>query len=305
VFAGISKTPILRGPTTWDIISGGSETTITNKIILFEKGIDGVNGINQSLMITVNEYVYQRRSSADDAWIDVSPTVDNIYGYAQDVVFSSELWRRFLGRSNLNFTWLHRSPRYHLVDPATSNIVDMFIITKGYYIAVKRWLENSGTVKPDPITPSDLRISYGYLLDNKMISDTVILHPGQIKLLFGPRAHPSLQASFKIIRSQNSSLTDNQIKTTIVTAIRNFFDISLWTFGETFYFTELSAAIHQALPIDISSVVLVPANDNSSFGSLFQVYAREDEVFYPDISPSQLDIVVSYNASNLQIGRIT
>lgn len=305
VFNGISHTPIPRGPTTWDIIVGGSATTITNKIILYTKGTDGVYGINKSLIITINEYVYQQRASIDDPWIDVSPTIDNMYGFAQSEIYGSGTWRRFLGRSGLNFTWLHRSPRYHLVDPAPSNIIDTFIITKGYYIAIKRWLENSDAVKPDKLTPLDLRNSYGYLLDNKMISDTVILHPGQIKLLFGPRAHPSLQATFKIIRSQYSSLTDNQIKTIVTTTIRNFFDISLWTFGETFYFTELSAAIHQALPVDISSVVLVPNSSTSGFGSLFQVYAREDEVFYPDISPNQIDIVVSYNASNLQIGKVT
>lgn len=293
---------ISRGNTTWDVSNTGTDINITNKIVLFSKGtVSG--GLNKSLKITVNEYVYQTRASSADQWIDVTASADNIYAHAQDTLAGTGLWRRFVGRGGLNFSWFHRSPRYHLIDPAPSNIIDMFMIPKGYYISLKRWLEDPLAIKPDLPTPLDLRNAYNYLLDNKMISDTVILHPGKIKLLFGSRAQQSLQANFKIVRAQQSTLTDNQIKTAIIAAVRNFFDVTSWEFGETFFFTELAAAIHAALPTDISSVVLVPALEQNGFGSLFQVLAREDEIFYADITPDQIELVTSYNALNLQMGQ--
>jgi hypothetical protein len=218
-----------------------------------------------------------------------------------DVTAGTTLWKREEGRSGLNFAWFHYSPRYHLVDPSPSNIIDSFIITKGYYLALKRWLEDPLALRPALPTPLDLRTSYGYLIDNKMISDTVVLHPGKIKLLFGSRASAPLQATFKVIRSNVRTLTDNQIKTTIVTTVRNFFDVTSWEFGETFFFTELSAAIHNALPTEISSVVLVPTLAEDQFGDLFQVLAREDEIFYPDITVDDIEIVSGYTATNLRL----
>jgi hypothetical protein len=208
--------------------------------------------------------------------------------------------RRFEGRDGLNFAWFHRTAKYHLVDPAPTNIIDSFIIPKGYYIELKRWLEDPLAIQPALPTPLDLRTAYGYMLDNKMISDTVVLHPGRIKLLFGPRAIPELRAKLVIIRSSNATITDNQIRTIVVTTVRNFFDITYWEFGETFYFTELATAIHMALPGDISTVVLVPSYSTHQFGDMFQVVTREDEVLYPDISVSDIEIVSGLTAANIR-----
>lgn len=277
--------------------------TVSNKIYLFSKGTNLTNQPNSKLTIAVNEYVYQQRSSSDAEWVDVPANADTIYAFAQDSLAAIGLHRRFVGRSGLNFAWLHRSPRYHLVDPAPSNIIDMVVIPKGYYLSLKRWLEDSTATKPTEPTPLDLRTSYNYLLDNKMISDTIVLHPGKIKLLFGSRAIPALQATFKVIKSQNTTLTDNQIKTAIVTEVRNFFDVTTWEFGETFFFSELSAAIHKSLPNDISSIVLVPSVTSNMFGSLYQILAREDEVFMADIDASHIDIISSLNATNLNMAQ--
>lgn len=297
VMCGTTNTPLASYCWSEDVAE-----TVSNKIFLYDKGIDGNSDVNTSLTIFVNEYTYQQRMSVDEYWSDVSSTPDVMYAYRQDALAGTLLWRRLPGRSGLNFSWMHRSPRYHLVDPSATNVIDMFIIPKGYYLSVKRWLEDSQSRKPDAPTPLDLRTTYNYLLDNKMISDTVVLHPGNIKLLFGSRAPTSLQATFKIIKSPNSTMTDNQIKTNVIAAIRNFFDISMWEFGETFYFTELSAAIHTALPNDISSVILVPANPQSIFGTMFQVIAREDEIFMADVTPDQITLISSLNSVNMNMG---
>lgn len=253
--------------------------------------------------IHVKDYVYFSRLSLDSPWVPEESTPETMAEYMLDVNRDTDqgLWKRHEGRDGLNFAWFHRTPRYNLVDPSPTNIIDSFIITKGYYTALKRWLENPQATKPAEPTPLDLRTSYNYLLDNRMISDTVILHPGKIKLLFGSKAHSSLRAVFRVVRSENSTLTDNQIKTTMVTVIRNFFDIASWEFGETFYATELFAAIHAALPSEINSVVLVPLLSQNQFGDLFQILAREDEVFYPDITVDNIEVVTGYTATNLRL----
>lgn len=284
---------IVEGDAT--VVSG------TGTIDAFTTLISNTLNVTGTADVRVKEYVYFTRETVTDEWVPVANTPESISAYLIDQTSGGGLWKRHEGRNSLNFAWFHRSPSYHLIDPSPTNIIDTFIITKGYYTSLKRWLENPQTVQPTAPTPLDLRNSYNYLLDNRMISDTVVLHPGKIKLLFGSKAHASLRATFKVIRSENRTLTDNQIKTTIVTVIRNFFDITTWEFGETFYATELFAAIHAALPSDINSVVLVPTLSNNQFGDLFQVLAREDEVFYPDISVDNIEIVTSYTATNMRL----
>lgn len=280
--------------------SSASGSRASNKITL-ESAIYADAPVGSEILIEIRDYVYFTRATTTDPWEVAPVSPSSIDSFMTDIVNTTNLWKRHEGRADLNFAWFHRSPRYHLVDPSPSNIIDSFIITKGYYLSLKRWLEDPLATQPTLPTPLDLRTSYGYLLDNKMISDTIVLHPGKIKLLFGAKASAALQCTFKVIRSADRSLTDNQIKTTIVTTVRNFFDITLWEFGETFYFTELAAAIHAALPTEISSVVLVPSLPQNQFGDLFQVLAREDEVFYPDISVENIEIVTGYTATNLRL----
>jgi len=300
------------------------QPTATVKLVNLQPNVE------YNLTITENEYVYFYRSSISDVWSPVESTIENMLEYVDDYVsymyeirkFDDlidagevyllnndtqqqyefrKLWKRHLGRDKLNFSWFHFSPRYQLVDPSPSNIIDIFIITRGYFISYKRWLEDPLALPPDQVTPLMLRNDYGKLLDNKMASDTVVLHPGKIKLIFGDKATPALQARFKVIRSANSTYTDNQIKSAIVATVRNFFDIAAFEFGETFYFTELASAIHMDLPTEISSVVLVPTLQNSQFGDLLQVVAREDEIIYPDIGVEDIDIVAGFTATNLRL----
>lgn len=281
-------------------VSQISGSYASNKITLYD-GIYASVASGGLIRVAVKDHVYFTRSTPTDPFVPAPTTPSSIDAYAIDIIDGTNLWKRHEGRSDLNFAWFHRSPRYHLIDPSPSNIIDSFIITKGYYTALKRWLQDPLATKPDLPTPLNLRTSYGYLLDNKMISDTIVLHPGKIKLLFGPNADAPLQCTFKVIRSADRTLTDNQIKTTLVTTVRNFFDITLWEFGETFFFTELAAAIHAALPTEISSVVLVPTLPKNQFGDMFQVLAREDEVFYPDITVNNVEIVAGYTATNLRL----
>ena len=233
-------------------------------------------------------------------WVYVPTSAATIAAYNADQAAGTGLWKTELGRENINFLWMHRTPRYHLVDPAPSNLIDTFIITRGYYTALRQWLTGQSTIQPTLPTPFQLKSDYGYLLQSKMISDEIILHPGIIKVLFGANANNTLQATFMVVRSQNKTLTNNQIKTAIVDAINAYFDINQWEFGQTFYFTELAAYVHSTLPNDISSIVLVPTYNTHTFGDMFQVYAKENEIIQPSVSVNNINIVDSLTPSVLQ-----
>jgi hypothetical protein len=284
-----------------DWIEGDTTTSIgevTNKITILTNSTDAA-----SVSISVKEYVYFTRLTANDAWSITDNSDNTMLSFAADTNNSN--FKRENGRNGLNFMWLHKSTNMNLIDPAASNINDMFIITRGYYITIRQWL--AGLLPSEPAAPSplDLRTSYASLLDNKMISDTVILHSGTFKYMFGSHAIPELRGTIKVIRSANTTSTDNQIKLKIIEVINSYFDISLWEFGETFYFTELAAAIHATLPTEIDTVVLVPINAQNFFGDMFQVNSREDELFLPSITVNDIEIVTSLNKLNIKQGSYT
>lgn len=256
------------------------------------------------IRVIMKDYVYFQREDENSEWIHIKGTDANKLLWAADQVTlppdDSDRFKRYRGRDDLNFAWFHQATNFHLVDPAPTNIIDIFMITRGYYSQLRQWLNNETTISPEPPTPLQLRTDYGYLLGNKMISDTVVLHSGKFKLLFGQHARPELQAKFKVVRSPGSTVTDNQVKIRIVDAIREFFDVNVWEFGETFYFTELVTHIHNSVPVEIDSVVLVPTMSTNQFGDLFQVYAREDEILQPSISVSDIEIIPAINSLNIR-----
>lgn len=200
----------------------------------------------------------------------------------------------------LDFMWQHYTPNANLIDPSVSNIHDAYILTQGYYNSMMNYVRGISNIEPTPPTPLELRTSYGYLLNNKMLSDTIVLHPGKIKLLFGAMADQRLRAKFRVILSPTATLSSERVKQEIVNVINAYFNISNWDFGDTFYATELLSLIHQALPTQISSVVIVPTYSVNSFGSLFTINSGLDEVLQSCATVSDIEIVSALTPSVLR-----
>ncbi len=281
----------------------GNDLITTIDLVMETLNFSNVPSSGENVKVTFIDHVYFIRDDELNPWEPVEVTDEIRLAYiSEDETQNEEELRydRKEGRFPLNFAWFHQAPQLSLIDPAATNIIDIYIITKGYYTSLTKWLENKTDIQPDAPTPLELRSSYSDLLDNKMISDTVVLHPGQFKILFGSRAIDELQAVFKVIRPETSSLTDNQVKARIVSIVRAFFDIETWEFGESFFFTELAASIHADLGPEIDSVVLVPVHAQHQFGDLFQVFSKEDEVFIADISTTDIEVVQSYTSSNIR-----
>lgn len=202
--------------------------------------------------------------------------------------------------AGLDFMWQHFSPFTNIIDPSTSNIHDVYVMTRGYYDNVMSYVRGTSTSAPTAPTPLELQNSYSELLTKKMLSDTVVMHAGKIKLLFGSLADPQLRAKFKIVKSASASLTNERIKEEVLTVINTYFDIDNWDFGDTFYATDLIRLIHQRLPADIATVVPVPVYSTNSFGSLFTVESGIDEILQSAAELSDIEIVDALTATTIR-----
>jgi len=119
-------------------------------------------------------------------------------------------------------------------------------------------------------------------------------------LLFGKGADSSLQATFKVVKNQSTAVSDNQIKSNLIEAINGYFSISLWDFGDTFYFTELAAYLHNTLAPDVLSVVIVPSSATTSFGSLFEITVDGHQVPISSATVDNVQIITSNTAEQLK-----
>jgi len=210
-------------------------------------------------------------------------------------------YRARVGRSSLNFQYRHNSPNQRRIDPSPNNIVDLFILTKSYATDYLSWIKDSSNtvVKPSEPTSESLKLEFSSLENFKAMSDTIIYNSAKFKPIFGSRADSALRAKFKVVKNPNLIISDSDIKTSLIAAVNAYFDISNWDFGETFYFSELSAYLHNRLSPDIASVVVVAADNNVQFGSLYQINAEADEIIVSAATVDDVEIISSITASQL------
>jgi len=207
-------------------------------------------------------------------------------------------------RSSLYFQYKHNSPSRSRIDPTPINIVDLYILTADYATSYINWLRDlTGTIKePTPPTSSSLEIAYSTLDNYKAVSDSLIYNPAKFKPLFGSKATTSLQARFQVVINPSVSLTANEVKTQVINAINAYFDINNWSFGDTFYFSELAAYLHTTLVPNIASVLIVPADDTLVFGNYFQINAEPWEIITSAATVNDIDIISAVTAAQLNLG---
>ncbi len=203
------------------------------------------------------------------------------------------------GRSSIEFQYKHHAGQETRIDPSVSNIVDVYLLERTYDNLFRIWLQDGGT-KPDVSTADQLRINYsGTLNPLKSLSDQIIYHPVKYKILFGSNANESLQATFKVVKNPKTNVSDAIIKTRVIAAINEFFALDNWDFGDSFYFTELAAYIHNQLAPDLLTVVIVPNQTGQSFGSLFQINSAADEIFISGATVDDVSIISALGANQL------
>jgi len=206
-----------------------------------------------------------------------------------------------IGRDQLKFQYVHNASTDRRIDPSSSNIIDVFILTRPYDEAFRRYIAGATLVEPLPPTTDGLKISFGTKLDAiKSISDEVIYHPVKYKILFGSTADQKLQAQFKIVKNTARTINDNDLKVRIITAINTFFDVNNWDFGDKFYLSEMITYVLNSLAPDVSNMVIVPTQPTQAFGSLFEVQSRPDEIFISGATVDDIEIVSAITAAELR-----
>lgn len=215
-----------------------------------------------------------------------------------------ENYRLRYGRTNLLYQWKHYAPEDHRIDTAITNIHDIYVLTSTYYDQVAYWAKTSTQgALPKPPTSAALKNDFKEVEKIKVATDTVVWHSGDFVPLFGSNAREAYRCTFRVVRAPGSRYSDDEIRQRVISLINTYFSIENWDFGETFYFTELSTYIHQQLATDIASVVIVPKNSASKFGTLFQITSEPNELFISTAKVDDIEIVNSLTSSNIQIGR--
>jgi len=219
------------------------------------------------------------------------------------VVEKTDMTRK-IGRQDLYFHYEHNSPEYRRINPSATNIIDMYVLTREYYRDYVGWIRDTSNVTEEPLPPTieTLDNEYSELKSLKSISDTLIMNPGKFKPLFGNKSEPELQATFKVVKNPSVAVSDNEIRTAVISAINRFFDIENWDFGESFYFSELSAYLHRSLQPNIVSIIIVPNDSQSEFGDLYQVNAETDEIVISSATVDNVEIIPAI--TSVQLGRL-
>ena len=275
--------------------NGGTEWQSLNQNTLprgtYQNSFYDIN-LNDPLDVgIVNGSVHYR----DGEWL-VADTTSGLWSQPDD----STIYKVEVGRGGMKFRWNHYASDARRIDPSPTNINEVFVLTRSYYNEVINWIGNGGTPPQRP-TPEFLSESLSSITDKKMVSDTIIWRPARFRILFGNLADDGLTANFVVVKVPGATIPDSDLKLRILKEIDNFFVVDNWDFGESFYYSELAAYIHQQLPSLVQSVVIVPRGSNASFGRLFQVRSLDDELFISSAAAENIDIVPALTDSRLRM----
>ena len=198
----------------------------------------------------------------------------------------------FINNTLARYNWEHFADKDKRIDPSTSNIVDLYILTADYTRKIDDWKSSGFTGQmPKPANSFELKKLMESLKGKEMISDHVSYIPVKFKPLFGSQAKEENQAVFKVVKKSGTLYTDSEIKSAVSASVNEYFKTENWDFGDTFYFSELAAHIHKTLPDYISSVVITPKYSSSQFTKLLSITSDLNEIFMSVTSSSDVKII--------------
>ena len=207
------------------------------------------------------------------------------------------------GRQGLQFQYRHNSNNTTRIDPATTNIIDLYVVKQAYYTEYQNWIQDTTGTVPMPTRPTinDLTTEYSKVQDYKMLTDTAILNSVVFKPLFGAKAAAALRGTIKVIKNSATNASDSEIRSATLTSMNNYFNINNWDFGDTFYFSELSAYIHNQIGEYVSSCVLVPNDPTMKFGDLYEIKCLPYEIFVNAATSNDVLVIAALTPAELQI----
>jgi len=317
----VNNNQLILNPDFFNEITGYTpSTTNIGVYAFFETVIDPIN-LSRQYLIPSTDIVYQYPNATQIELVKYdyplgqvfyAYTENNFYATIQNysvttLSYSLSLQTQYSmlpGRQGLSYQYRHNSNNTNRIDPTTTNIIDLYVATQAYYTAYINWVtDTTGTIaKPTVPTTQDLAQDYGNLQDYKMLSDSLILNSVVFKPLFGPNADPALQGTIKVVPASNTNASNSEIRSAVLSAMNDYFDISNWNFGATFYFSELSAYLHSTCGDLISSAVLVANDPTQPFGTLYQIQSLPYEIFVNAATANQIQVIAANTPAQLQIG---
>ena len=280
-----------------------------NKFVYFKQIVDYSSFINYEVVdagTIVSTYAGKNDISLNaslysEGQVFYAYNEDAFYVVSAGLISETSDYIARIGRQDLHFQYRHNSPNNRRIDPSPNNIMDLYILTKEYNTQYTAWIRDTSNKVTQPVAPTteELRIDFGSLENLKALSDTIIYNPAKFKPIFGTKAVPELRATFKIVKNPNITVSDNDIKAQVISAINSYFDITNWEFGETFYFSELSAYLHNKLTPNVSSIIIVPSSGLAKFGSLYQINAEPNEIIVSAATVDNIEIINAITAAQL------
>ena len=258
---------------------------------------------NNTILVRANEAAIGSPSSYSEGqtFYLIEEGVFKVLSIANNNSSVTSDYKGFVGRDNLKFHYVHVADSNYRIDPSSTNIIDTYFLTKGYDTEFRKWISGTLTNKPLPPSSDELFRSYGFEINKiKSISDEIVYHPVKYKVLFGSKAREDLQATFKFVKNPGLTINNNEIKSKVIDAINKFFSIEYWNFGDTFYFSELSAYVMNNLSPNLVSLLLVPKQTAQGFGSLFEIKSESDEIFVSAATVADVEIIDEITATNLK-----
>ena len=264
-----------------------------------------VNAIEENIQVVLNEQEITDNGVGsypdNSVFYQIDKNIFKIYNTETEVLELVTNYRAYTGRDGIIFQYVHAADESSRIDPSSSNIIDVYMLTRQYDTKYRQYLQGALESRPMPPSSDALYVNFGEEINKiKSISDEVIYHPVKYKVLFGNEASEDLKATFKIVKNPDRVVNNNELKANVIEAINQFFAIENWEFGDTFYFTELSTYVMSQLSPDLAAFVVVPMQDSLSFGSLFEVRSEADEVFISSATVDNIEVISSLTASKLK-----
>ena len=316
----VNNRSIIENPDFFNEITGYvTGSTNIGVYVFFETIQDAINLSRQDLIAsTIVSYQYSTTTQIEIVKYEY-PVGQLFYAYSENVFYitvqdptiSTPFFTLVVqpqysmkpGRQGLQFQYRHNSNNTTRIDPATTNIIDLYVVTQSYYTQYQNWIQDTTNTVPLPLRPtiSQLSNEYSQIQDYKMLTDSAILNSVVFKPLFGPKAASALRATIKVIKNSNTNASDSEIRSAVLTQMNTYFNINNWNFGDTFYFSELSAYIHTNIGDLVSSCVLVPNDPSLHFGDLYEIKCLPYEIFANAATSNDVIVIAALTPAELQI----
>ena len=314
----ITDVGTFKDPDFFTNLVGYTSGTRNTRYFTFFRRITDANLLSRYEIVPTDDIIYGYGTQADIALVKYEYRVGQVYyavlegNFYKSVndttsanIVNLELLNNYAvktGRQGFYFQYKHVSGETTRIDPGTTNIIDLYILTSAYYTSYTNWLlDTTGSIEePTKPTVNELTQNYSKVNEYKMLSDSVVINSAKFKPLFGSKAVPELQATIKVIKSSTTTASDNEIKSAVLTEMNNYFSIDNWDFGDTFYFSELAAYLHNQIGDLISSAVLVPNDPQLSFGDLYEIHSSPYEIFANAAQATDIAVIAALTPTELQ-----